>query len=61
MCGILVIGTTYLFSKINLSKRKISVISTIFLFIFMQITGYTPSVVRACIMALLNLIARTAI
>jgi len=47
-----------LLDRINVSKHKISVISTIFLIIFATITGFTPSVIRACIMAELGIISK---
>lgn len=58
MCGVILIGITYLLNKIKLSKRKINVISAMFLCLFMTLTGFTMSVIRAAIMALLGIIAR---
>lgn len=57
MCGIIIIGITTLLKKIKLSKYKINIICGIFLILFMFLTGFTPSVVRACIMAGLGIIA----
>ena len=58
-CGIVLIGLTTLLKTINVSKRKISVITAMFLVLFMLVTGSTPSVVRAVIMAELVILSRT--
>jgi competence protein ComEC len=52
------IGTSTLFNKLKASKSKINVISSIVLIVLMFITGFTPSVVRACIMAELGIFAK---
>ena len=57
MCGFILIGLTTFLSKLKVSKRKINVISTIFLILFMFITGFTASVTRACIMGILGITA----
>lgn len=57
MCGIIVMGITLFLKKIKVPKRKINAICTIFLVLFMFITGFTPSVIRACIMAGLGILA----
>lgn len=55
--GIIIIGLTTFLKKIKVSKQKINVISCIFLILFMFITGFTPSVIRAAIMAGLGILA----
>lgn len=51
-------GTSTFLSKINATKWKINAISTILLAILMFLTGFTPSVIRACIMAELGILAK---
>ncbi len=51
MCGFILLGIVASLSKLKCSKRKIRIISIIFLSLFMFLTGFTPSCVRACIMA----------
>lgn len=51
----IVIGLTYLLKNSILGKRTGKIICIIFLIIFMAITNFTPSVTRACIMAILTL------
>lgn len=58
MSGIIIIGLTTLLKVINASKSKIRAITAIFLMAFMFVTGFTPSVVRAVIMAELGIISR---
>ncbi len=53
----LLIGLTILLSNLNVSKRKINAISTIFLIIFVFITGFTASVIRASFMAILKILS----
>lgn len=59
MCGFILMGITLLLSKLKVSKLKIKLISGIFLIFFMILTGFTPSVIRACIMAGLSILARS--
>ena len=56
--GFVIMGITILFDKLNVSKSKISAISTIFLVTFMALSGFTPSVVRAGIMSIVLLMSR---
>ena len=51
------ISITYIFNKMCLRKRLSKIISIILLILFMLLTGCTSSVNRACIMAILMLIA----
>lgn len=51
----IVLGLTYILDKIKIQKRKITIITITFLIFFMFITGFTPSVVRACVMGILVL------
>lgn len=60
MFGFALIGLTTLLSVLKASKSKIRAISGIFLIAFMFITGFTTSVIRACIMAGLGIVARNA-
>ena len=56
--GFILIGLTTLLSKLKASKPKINAINSIFLIILMFITGFTTSVVRACIMAELGIVSK---
>lgn len=56
--GFIIIGIATTLNSINVSKRKIRIITAIFLLIFMALTGFTPSVVRACIMSIIVIMAR---
>lgn len=58
MYGIVIMGLTILLKAINVPKSKIGAITAIFLIAFMFVTGFTPSVVRAVIMAELGIISR---
>jgi len=57
MCGIIIIGLTTFLKRIKLPKQKINAICSIFLILFIFITGFTPSVIRAMIMASLGILA----
>lgn len=50
-------GITILFDKLNASKAKINVISGVLLLVLILITGFSPSVVRAGLMAYIGLFA----
>jgi len=58
MFGFIVIGITKCLKALNISKRKISIITVIILCVFMAIANFTASVVRACIMTNLILMSR---
>lgn len=58
MYGFIVIGITNILNTLNVSKRKIKGISTIFIIFFMGLANFVPSVVRACIMTIVALLAR---
>lgn len=49
---------TFALSKLNLPKRVSKIVCIVFLIFFIFLTGETPSVKRACIMAILLLIAQ---
>ncbi len=51
-------GALYWFLKKFLSERKSSLVSIIFLLVYMAFTGFTPSVVRAGVMMILNYSAK---
>ena len=53
----IIVSITYIFNKLCLRKRLSKIISIILLILFMLLTGCTSSVNRACIMAILMLIA----
>ena len=53
----IIVSITYIFNKMCLRKRLSKIISIILLILFMLLTGCTSSVNRACIMAILMLIA----
>ncbi|MCL2383369.1 MAG: ComEC/Rec2 family competence protein [Oscillospiraceae bacterium] len=48
--GYIVLGMTYLLNKSKLSKKKTNITLIFILLLFMSVAGFTPSVVRACIM-----------
>lgn len=54
----LVLGILFSLRKVDLGKRTIYIFTSIFLLFFMFLTGFTPSVVRACIMGILSLFAK---
>lgn len=56
--GFVIIGLTTCLNAINASKRKIKLITAIFLIFFMALTGFTSSVVRACTMSIIILLSR---
>jgi competence protein ComEC len=53
--GYLVLGITYLLNGSRISKRKINIIIILTLFLFMAVTGFSPSVVRAGVMGIILL------
>ena len=53
----IIISITYIFNKMCFRKKLSKIISIILLILFMLLTGCTSSVNRACIMAILMLIA----
>ena len=57
MCGIILVGLRTILKKIKISKRKIDIISIIFLILFVFVTDFTSSVIRASIMAGMGIIA----
>ena len=57
MYGLILMGLTTSLDKMRLSKRKIELTATIFLCTFIFLTGFTPSVIRASIMAGLGILA----
>ena len=53
----IIVGLTYITQNLIMGKRKGRVFCIFFLIIFMAITNFTPSVTRACIMAILTLVS----
>lgn len=53
----IIVGLTYITQNSIMGKRKGRVFCIFFLIIFMAITNFTPSVTRACIMAILTLVS----
>ena len=53
----IIVGLTYITQNSIMGKRKARVFCIFFLIIFMAITNFTPSVTRACIMAILTLVS----
>lgn len=51
----IVLGLTYILQNSIIGKKNGKIVCIIFLLIFMAITNFTPSVTRACIMAVLTL------
>lgn len=54
----IMIIVVYVLEKAKLGKRKTYIFTSIVLFFFMFVTGFTPSVVRACIMGIIALFAK---
>lgn len=57
MYGIILLGITVILKKLKVPKISSSIISIVILVFFMVLTGFTPSCVRACIMAIMVKIA----
>ncbi len=53
----IILSITIIFTTLKIHKRLINIISIMVLLIFMFITEFSPSVQRACIVGILNLIA----
>jgi len=53
----IIMGTLFTLKLFNISKQKIHILTTIVIIFFMFLTEFTPSVVRASIMAIFVLIA----
>lgn len=53
----IIIGMEFLLEKTNLGKRIIKIITIFVLIFFMFLTGFTPSVTRACIMGIVMMIS----
>lgn len=51
----IIIGLTYILSKSRISKKWLYVVVILFLILFMFLTNFTPSVIRACIMSIIIL------
>ena len=51
----IILGLTYVLQNSIIGKKKKKIVCIIFLLFFMAITNFTPSVTRACIMAVLTL------
>ena len=51
----IILGLTYVLQNSIIGKKNGKIVCIIFLLVFMAITNFTPSVTRACIMAVLTL------
>ena len=51
----IILGLTFILNRSKVSKRWIYIFTILFLILFMFITNFTPSVIRACTMAILVL------
>lgn len=51
------LGISFLLEKQKIAKRKIKIILIIFLLFFMALVGFTPSVTRACVMTILQILS----
>lgn len=51
----IILGLTYVLQNSIIGKKNGKIVCIIFLLVFMAITNFTPSVTRACIMAILTL------
>lgn len=54
----IILGITVIIASLKIHKRKIDCIAILVLIIFLSITNASPSVQRACIVSILNLIAK---
>lgn len=57
MYGIILVGIKMLLDTLKVTRRRANIISIILLIFFMILTGFTPSCVRACIMAIMAKVA----
>ena len=53
----IVIGTSYLLSKLKIPKKIRNIFIALFLVFFMYLTSFTPSVMRASIMGIISILA----
>ena len=53
----IILGLTYVLQNSIIGKKNGKIVCIIFLLVFMAITNFTPSVTRACIMAILTLLS----
>ena len=51
----IILGINFLFIKMKFNKKKIKILTIIFLIFFMNLTGGVPSVKRACIMSIMSI------
>ena len=54
----IIIGISYILSKSKMSKKHVYIITIAVLVVFMFLTNFTPSVIRACLMGILVLCAK---
>ena len=55
----IILGVTYLLYKSKISKKIINIITILILFIFMFITNFTPSVIRACLTSMIAIASKS--
>lgn len=54
----IILGLTYILNKSKITKKWVYIITILILCIFMFITNFTASVIRACLMAIITIIAK---
>lgn len=54
----IILGFTYILNKSNCTKKIVYIIIILFLCIFMCLTNFTYSVIRACLMAIITIISK---
>ena len=57
----IILGITYLIIKLKIHRKVGYILISAILIIFMFITNFTPSVIRACIMAILLIISKISL
>ena len=54
----IIFGLIFLFEKANFGKKSTYILVSFILIIFLFITGFTPSVTRACVMGIMMLFSK---
>lgn len=54
----IILGFTYILNKSKITKKWVYIITILILCIFMFITNFTASVIRACLMAIITIVAK---
>jgi len=54
----IILGLTYILNKSKITKKWVYIITILILCVFMFITNFTASVIRACLMAIITIVAK---